>query len=276
MTMKLHAYCINLASDKLRKSHCEQEYAKTNMSFEFLEAVDGREQNIEPEAANSKEQQTRWGNIDSAALSIGFFNRGTNSAERACALSHAMAWKKISETPDAEQDVYFMVNEDDFNVLSTDGLNEALDEATRLDFDMIYLGYRGGNYSETTFKESILHVWHGIKWHLSDKSDIAKFRKNLVLLGKARVHPKSHHYYHSGMTWGGHAYLLNREGARKLLSYNENLRFLPDEAFRYAILDGNFSAGMSKVKFFGCDTKFGSALRSQDDHDAHHQAFPAD
>ena len=152
MTMKLHAYCINLASDKLRKSHCEQEYAKTNMSFEFIEAVDGREQNIEPEAANSQEQQTRWDNIDSTALSIGFFNRGTNSAERACAQSHAMAWKKISEAPDEEQEVYFMVNEDDFNVLSTDGLNEALDEATRLDFDMIYLGYRGGNYSETTLK----------------------------------------------------------------------------------------------------------------------------
>ena len=53
MTMKLHAYCINLASDKLRKSHCEQEYAKTNISFEFIEAVDGREQNVAPEAANS-------------------------------------------------------------------------------------------------------------------------------------------------------------------------------------------------------------------------------
>ena len=272
----MKAYCINLESDKTKYEHCKKEYAKANLEFEFIKAVDGREQDVQHRPAQSHEQQTRWGNIDSTALSIGFFNRGTNSAERACALSHAMAWKKISETPDAEQDVYFMVNEDDFNVLSTDGLNEALDEATRLDFDMIYLGYRGGNYSETTFKESIQKVWHRIKWHLSDKSDIAKFRKNLVLLGKARVHPKSHHYYHSGMTWGGHAYLLNREGARKLLSYNENLRFLPDEAFRYAILDGNFSAGMSKVKFFGCDTKFGSALRSQDDHDAHHQAFPAD
>ena len=188
--MKLHAYCINLVSDTLRKTHCKQEYAKTNISYEFIEAVDGREQNIQPEPAVTKEQDRRWRNIDSTALSIGFFNRGTNSAERACAQSHAMAWKKISEATDEEQEVYFMVNEDDFNVLSTDGLNEALDEATRLDFDMIYLGYRGGNYSETTFKESIQKVWHRIKWHLSDKSDIAKFRKNLVLLGKARVHPK--------------------------------------------------------------------------------------
>jgi len=113
-----------------------------------------------------------------------------------------------------------------------------------------------------------------MKWLLSDKSDIAKFRKNLILLGKARLHRQSRFFYHAGMTWGGHAYLLNREGARKLLSYNENLRFLPDETFRYAILDGQFSAGMSKVKYFGCDTQFGSALRSQEDHDAHHEMFP--
>jgi len=274
--MKLRAYCVNLPSDEARRDHCIREYQKAGIIYEFIEAIDGREQDVQPNPAQSVEQQKRWDNIDNTALSIGFFNRGTNSAERACAKSHALAWKRISDVADAEQHVYFMVNEDDFNVLELVGLDEAIAETQQLNFDMFYLGYRGGNYRKSRPKERLQRIWHRMKWLLSDKSDVAKFRKNLILLGKARVHRQSRFFYHAGMTWGGHAYLLNRAGARKLLSYNENLRFLPDEAFRYAILDGQFSAGMSKVKYFGCDTQFGSALRSQEDHDAHHEMFPSD
>ena len=274
--MKLQAYCVNLPSDEARRNHCIREYQKTGIAYEFIQAIDGREQDVQPDPAQSIEQQKRWDKIDNTALSVGFFNRKTNSAERACAKSHALAWKRISNVCDAQQGAYFMVNEDDFNVLELGGLNEALDEAKDLNFDLIYLGYRGGNYRRSTPKERIQRIWHRIKWHLSDKSDRAKFRKNLILLGKARMHHQSRFFYHAGMTWGGHAYLLNRSGARKLLSYNENLRFLPDEAFRYAILDGQFSAGMSKVKYFGCDTQFGSALRDEDAHAEHHKLYPSD
>ena len=169
-----------------------------------------------------------------------------------------------------------MVNEDDFNVLTTEGLPEAIEELRSLDFDMVYLGHRGGEFTPPSLMGRLQQVWHRIKYALSSKTNEDKFRRNLVLLGRTRVFKRSKHFHHSGMTWGGHAYLLNRRGALKLMSYNENLRFLPDEAFRYAILDGNFKVGMSKIKFFGCDTQFGSALRSEDDHISHHQLFPSD
>ena len=203
---------------------------------------------------------------------MSFFNRSANSPERACALSHFKVWKKISEVSDELKDSFFMVNEDDFNVLTTEGLSEAIEELHTLDFDMVYLGHRGGEFTPPSLKARLQRIWHRIKYALSPKTNEDKFRRNFVLFGRTRGYKRSKYFHHAGMTWGGHAYLLNRRGALKLMSYNENLRFLPDEAFRYAILDGNFKVGMSKIKYFGCDTQFGSALRSQEDHDAHHRA----
>ena len=271
----IKAYCINLASESNRRLHCEREYRKTDIPCEFLEAVDGRIADIQPDPPLNKAQEDRWKLIDETALTLSFFNRSTNSPERACALSHFNAWKKISEVSDELKDSFFMVNEDDFNVLTTEGLSEAIEELHTLDFDMVYLGHRGGEFTPPSLKARLQRVWHRIKFAFSQKTTEDKFRRNLVLLGRTRVDKRSKYFHHSGMTWGGHAYLLNRRGALKLMSYNENLRFLPDEAFRYAILDGNFKVGMSKIKYFGCDTQFGSALRSQEDHDAHHRAYPA-
>lgn len=272
----IKAYCINLASESNRRLHCEREYRKTEIPYEFLEAVDGRIADIQPDPAFNKAQEDRWKLIDETALTLSFFNRSTNSPERACALSHFKAWKNISEVSDELKDSFFMVNEDDFNVLTTEGLSEAIEELRKLDFDMVYLGYRGGDFTPPSIKARLQQVWHRIKYALSQKTNEDKFRRNLVLLGRTRVNKQSEYFHHAGMTWGGHAYLLNRRGALKLVNYNENLRFLPDEAFRYAILDGNFKVGMSKIKYFGCDTQFGSALRSEDDHTSHHQLFPSD
>lgn len=270
------AYCINLASESARRAHCEMQYVKAQLPFEFIDAVDGRKMDIQPDPAQSAEQEHRWSVIDKTALSLAFFNRKTNSAERACALSHYKVWEIISKVSDELAQSFFMVNEDDFNVLTVEGLTEAMAELDWLDFDMIYLGHRGGSYSPPTIRERLQRIWHRIKYSASKKSKKDKFRRNLVLYGKQRRHAQSQWFNHAGMTWGGHAYLLNKSGASKLMTYNENLRFLPDEAFRYAILDGGLKVGMSKIKFFGCDTQFGSALRSEDDHTSHHQLFPSD
>ena len=80
----------------------------------------------------------------------------------------------------------------------------------------------------------------------------------------------------AGLHWGGHAYLLNGKGAKALMDCNYHLRFLPDEAMRFACLDGKIEVAISQKKYFGCDTNFGSSLRSQEDHDLHHQMFPSD
>lgn len=269
------AFCINLVSAYNRREHCAQEYSKTTIEYEFFNAIDGRVQNIQSAPPCSKTQEDHWNLINETALTFAFFNRETNSAERACALSHLQVWKKISDVSDEFANSYFMVNEDDFNVLNTEGLADALGELQTLDFEMVYLGYRGGKTKPMSVKTTLQKLWHIVKFALSQKTNEEKFRRNLVLWGKPRKFRRSKFFLHAGMTWGGHAYLLNRAGARKLISYNENLRFLPDEVFRYAILDGNLKAAQSKVKYFGCDTKFGSDLRSQEDHDTHHQLFPS-
>lgn len=79
----------------------------------------------------------------------------------------------------------------------------------------------------------------------------------------------------AGMTWGGHAYVMNSRGADALMECNRNLRFLPDEALRWVILEGKVKVGMSTTKHFVCED-FGSAIRSQEEHEDHHKRFPSE
>lgn len=275
MKIELKAYCINLPSEEGRRQHCQSEYEKAEIDFEFIPAVDGRVEDVRRDEPQGKAQADWWSKIDQTAMSLAFFNRGTNSPERACALSHYNVWELISKVDEVRADEYFMVNEDDFNVITTKGLAEALNELKSLKLDMVYLGHRGGEYKPPTVHRLLQKIWHQCTWIVSRKTETKRFRRNLVLHGTTEALKGSEFFYRAGMTWGGHAYLLNKSGAQKLMRFNENLRFLPDEAFRYAILDGDFEVGMSKVKYFGCETDFGSALRSQEDHDAHHQLFPS-
>jgi GR25 family glycosyltransferase involved in LPS biosynthesis len=274
--MKIRAFCINLESHRDRKVHCENEYKKVPVTPEFFTAIDGRIQEVVADSITSDRKQQLHEEIDTNALSLGFFNRGMNSAERACAKSHLQVWRKILEIgTDSKQ--FYLVNEDDFIVLNARPLNSALEELRTLPYDFVYLGYRGGETLHRKNLNSLIQqIWHEIKWVCSDKTGVDRFRRNLVRFARPRLRKSSFYFFDAGMTWGGHAYLLNANAANELIAINEHLRFLPDEAFRYAILDERIIAGMSRIKMFGCNVDFGSSLRSESDHKRHHELFSSE
>lgn len=269
----MKAYCVNIETETTRRRHCEKQYEKSGIEHEFVRAVDGRVEDIvRPEAASARES-ARWAAIDEAALTVGFFNRGMNSPAKACALSHFWAWEKVAAQSDRDG-LHHMVNEDDFKVGDITSLQETLHAVAQSDFDIVYLGYRGGESLDRPLKLQIRQVWHRLKFVMSDRSLSSLLRRNFTV---SRL-PRQSRYpelMQAGMTWGGHAYIMNRKGADALMECNRNLRFLPDEALRWVILEGKVNVGMSTTKHFVCED-FGSAIRSLQEHEDHHKRFPSE
>ena len=269
----MKAYCVNIESEISRRKHCEKQYEISGIEYEFVPAVDGRvEEIVRPEAESARES-TRWAAIDAAALTLGFFNRGMNSPAKACALSHFRAWERAAAQSD-QDGLHHMVNEDDFKVGDLSGLNDTLRAIAQSDFDIVYLGYRGGESPHRPSLFQAKQAWHRLKFLLSDRSLTSLLRRNFTVFRAPRRtrHPE---LMQAGMTWGGHAYVMNRKGADALMECNRNLRFLPDEALRWVILEGKVKVGMSTTKHFVCED-FGSAIRSQEEHEDHHKRFPSE
>lgn len=270
--MELQCYCINLESDHQRREHCASEYERAGLPFTVVAATDGRKQDIPAPSAKDQAEQNRWNEVDRGAMAFGFFNRGMNSAERACSHSHYRVWERISKAPSG----WYMVNEDDFKLHEIATLPHILEEMKHCPFDLVYLGYRGGQVRRPSPKRQLQQLWHQLKWWLSARDIVDTMRKNAVLNGEHAPLAGYSTLAKCGMTWGGHAYCLTPRGATMLMSTNRNLRFLPDEALRFAILEGSVRAGCSIHKPFACEEDFGSHLRSEDDHHAHHQQFPSE
>ena len=268
----MKAYCVHIPSETERREHCKLQYGEAGIEYEFVEAVDGRLKEIHRPRAKSDVEAARWASIDAAALSLGFFNRTMNSPAKACALSHFRAWEKVAAQSDADG-LHHMVNEDDFKVGDISGLPETLQAIAQSNFDIVYLGYRGGESSHRPTIFRVKQIWHRVKFLTSNRSLTSLIRKNYSLSRVPRItkHPL---LMKAGMTWGGHAYVMNRTGANALMECNRNLRFLPDEALRWVILEGKVKVGMSTTKHFVCED-FGSAIRSQEEHEDHHKRFPS-
>lgn len=268
----MKAFCVNIETETSRRRHCEEQYRAAGLEYEFIPAVDGRIQEVlRPDPISSAEEQ-RWEAISQAALTLGFFNREMNSPAKACALSHFRAWEQAAIQSDRDG-LHHMVNEDDFKVGDLDGLADTLSAIAKSNFDIVYLGYRGGESTQRSFSVRCRQLWHRVKYALSTPTLDSLIRKNYTVRRFPRP-THSPHLMQSGMTWGGHAYVMNRKGANALMECNKNLRFLPDEALRWVILEDKVKVGMSTKKHFVCED-FGSAIRSQEEHQDHHTKFPS-
>ena len=247
----MKAFCVNIPSETERRQHCERQYEEAQIDHEFIEAVDGRVQEIAAPSPTTPSEAQRWQDVDRAASRFSFLQDNMNSPARACALSHFKAWERAAQHSQ-EDGLHHMGNED----------------------DIIYLGYRGGNSRPTGLRPWLQRSWHRLNYGMSSRSLEALSQRNFVLHRGARPARGFEHLLHAGMTWGGHAYLMNARGAEVLMEANRSLRFLPDEALRWVILEGKVSVGMSAVKHFVCED-FGSAIRSREEHEDHHQRYPS-
>lgn len=269
----MRAYCVNIETEKARRRNCEKQYELAEIDYEFVPAVDGRIEEVVRPQAQSNLESARWDGIDAAAMSLGFFNRGMSSPAKACALSHFRAWERAAAQSNLDG-LHHMVNEDDFKVGDLSQFSETLDAIDQSDFDIVYLGYRGGESPHRSPLFRARQAWHRVKFLLSDRSLTSRLRRNFTVY-RAPRHTRFPSLMQAGMTWGGHAYVMNRKGADALMECNRNLRFLPDEALRWVILEGKVKVGMSTTKHFVCED-FGSAIRSQEEHEDHHKRFPSE
>lgn len=269
----MKAFCVSIPSETERRRHCKDQYEKASIDFEFIDAIDGRVDAIDPPKPTDEVERNKWIQVDNQARQFGFLQDNMSSPARACALSHALAWEKAAEQS-RRDGLHHMVNEDDFKLGNFEHFESTLKEVTKSSFDIVYLGYRGGDSLDSSTLKWAQRQWHKIKYARSKKSLEDTLRLNYVLNQRPRNLRGFHHLLHAGMTWGGHAYIMNSIGAEALIDSNRSLRFLPDEALRWVILEGKVKVGMSRTKHFICED-FGSAIRSPEEHDDHHRRYPS-
>ena len=269
----MKAFCINIPAERERRNHCQKQYQDAGIDYEFIEAIDGRTQEIAAPDPISSSERKRWKDIDSAASRFSFLQDNMNNPARACALSHYKAWEQAA-AQSRRDGLHHLVNEDDFKNGDLSQMQALMDEVAHSPFDIVYLGHRGGGQKASTIRTFIHQNWHRLKYQVSSRSLEALVQRNYVLYRAARPITGFQHLLQAGMTWGGHAYLMNARGAEVLMEANRSLRFLPDEALRWVILEGQVKVGMSVVKHFVCED-FGSAIRSREEHDDHHRRYPS-
>ena len=247
------------------------EYEKLGIDYEFIAAFDGRKQEVKPPSPRDQSESARWDQIHNAANQFAFLKKDARNTARACALSHYAAWERAAAASAADK-LHHMINEDDFKIGDITHLEKTLNEIGQSPFDIVYLGYRGGETRDTSIKDRLKRTWHRFKYSISSYSLEATMMRNYTLFKTPKFHRNYKHIMQAGMTWGGHAYVMNQKGAKALMECNRNLRFLPDEAIRWVILEGTVKVGMSRIKHFTC-ADFGSAIRSEKEHRAHHRRF---
>ena len=269
----MKAYCINLTSDIDRRTHCINQYKDAGIEYEFIEAFDGRV-NRPPIPSSLTTNEIKYlKSIRDIANKYAFFGKDLSNPELACAFSHYMVWQRIAKTPDASGQ-FFIINEDDFRNGNLTKLPVTLAEASRSPFDIIYLGYRGGEYQNMKLKSIAQHYWATTKYMASPKTLSATAQRNYTWNQRPIKIAGFKHLLRAGMTWGGHAYALTARGATILMEANRNLQFRTDEVLRWVILEGKVQVGMSTHKIFTC-ADFGSNLRPPEEHKDHHKRYPS-
>ena len=269
----MKAYCINLRSDIERRTHCINQYQDAGIDYEFIEAFDGRV-NKPPIPSILKTSEVNYlKSIHEIAKKYAFFGKELSNPELACAYSHYKVWERIAETAGSTRQ-FFMVNEDDFRNGNLTELPVTMEEALHSPFDIIYLGYRGGESRTQNLKNIVQCYWATTKYLASPKTLSNKAQRNYIWNLRPKKIAGFNHLLRAGMTWGGHAYVLTAQGATILMEANRNLQFRTDEVLRWVILEGKIQVGMSTAKIFSC-ADFGSNLRSLEEHDNHHKRFPS-
>lgn len=90
----LHAYVINLRRSEARRAHVTRELAKTQLDWELVDAVDARQERLDPSELVSAEARQKGG-----------FRPGAI----ACALSHRSVYERVLAT---SQDVALILEDD--------------------------------------------------------------------------------------------------------------------------------------------------------------------
>jgi len=176
------------------------------LDYEFFWGVDGREKDINVLESKGLYNHELY-NLN--RLAKGEPIRRLNMGRVGCALSHVNIYidiieNKISKALILEDDI--IVNDSNIGTFEK-GASELPD-----DWELLYLGHFGSNRNFSTTAKFKLTTYRILHYLGLNKYDPEIYRK---------IYPRPHskHLERAGSHWGTHAYAITKQGASKILKY---------------------------------------------------------
>lgn len=273
----IEAHCITLMDEQKRLEHVQKEAAKWGDGFHIRTAIDGRKVSVHP----FEDVPPGWSTLEARKLAtyVGLFEEEMTDAKRACAKGHvslALEWLERVESKEVTERDYMLILEDDFawkNLPQFKLFLSQLEQQARPEFDMILVGYRGGE------KRHLKADWH--RWCYTQRSrKTADPAESARLLLESRRWPGRKkgplHLRSAGHHLGMHGYLINAAAARGMVHVGSSLAYPADflarmmEAFQFA------RVGITPQKWVITRTELGSTLRDEAEFLESAVRFPTD
>jgi glycosyl transferase, family 25 len=223
-------YVLTIPSARDRHENVVRELGEDN--FEFVFGVDKNDASIGQfiEDGVYDNRMARETDRSSKPMTLGHI---------CCSLGHRMIYEKFLES-DAERCLIF---EDDVVVNDVDERTVSkIVEHAPVDAELIYWGWEGGGYRPLHghLKQVLYHVQHSL----------GLLKYNHTMIRNLFARPYDEYFDIAGKHFLAHAYTVNRRGAEVLLKWATPIIMNADNALRYAIMNGELSAYISKTRLF--------------------------
>jgi len=231
MSLLSNIYVITIKRNLDRQVRMTKLLSKHNLQFSFIEGVDGEQLD--------KEKSRQFFDEDKSRLRLGYV---ITKNEIACSLSHIKALKTFLE--DEKQD-YALFLEDDISISNFDTLKNAINYMPPKEaWDLLYLGYQEMNMS--------MPLMIFIKWQfiypilIFLRIKLYDLKKIKRIFGR----PYNNYWFRAGSHNTSHAYIVSRDGAKKILDYNTPVTLQADVVLMHLITDGKLNAFALKKPLF--------------------------
>ena len=268
-------HCITLTSEPGRLQHVEsQKAAWGEPGFHIVDAIDGRKQFVPPHDGG----ETAWSHelVRERAARLGM-KEIMNEPGKACTKGHVLlAQQRLDDirAGKVSEDDYYLVLEDDFawhDVAKLKAFVGQIQRAPSPRFDVIYLGYRGGE--QRHIKAPVHRALHTLKSRLaSDPVDAAvAWLEAQRWPGRARG-PLG--LRAAGQHLGTHGYLMNGRGAAAIVEVGSSLSLPADHTFKLAQAFGLARFAIAPEKLVVTLVELGSTIRSEQEFKRAAQRIP--
>ena len=231
MNLLSNIYVVTIKRNLDRQVRMTKLLSRHNLQFSFIEGIDG-------EQLNSNTLKS----IFDADKSRARLRYDITKNEIACSLSHIKALKTFLK--DHKKD-YALILEDDIEISNFDTLKNAINYMPPKEaWDLLYLGYQEMNMS--------MPLMIFIKWQfiypvlIFLRIKLYDLKKIKRIFGR----PYNNYWFRAGSHNTSHAYIVSRDGAKKILDYNTPVTLQADVVLMHLITDGKLNAFALKKPLF--------------------------
>ena len=229
MNLLSNIYVVTIKRNLDRQVRMTKLLSRHNLQFSFIDGIDGEQLNKEKlkHVYDAKKSRLRY---------------DLTKSEVACSLSHIKALKTFLK--DHKKD-YALILEDDIEISNFDTLKNAINYMPPKEaWDLLYLGYQEMNMS--------MPLMIFIKWQFIYPVLIFLRIKSYDLKKIKRIfgRPYNNYWFRAGSHNTSHAYIVSRDGAKKILDYNTPVTLQADVVLMHLITDGKLNAFALKKPLF--------------------------